>query len=158
MISTRTGSTGTDDLAKRATTAKIMEKLHNVLLIDDDEIFIFLTGKMLQSTGSVDSITVFRSGKQALEFLFRHCNGDGTPDIIFLDLNMPEMTGWDFLEEYQHYLRRCRRPPKLYIVSSSTATSDEARAMKIPGVSGYLPKPLHTEGIRTMLRMASLRN
>lgn len=158
MISVRNRNTQQGNLATPASTAKIMEKLHSVLLIDDDEIFIFLTRKMLQSTGTVGAITVFRSGGQALEFLADHCNGAGTPDFIFLDLNMPEMTGWEFLDHYQDYLRRCQRPPKLYIVSSSTAQSDEERALTIPGVSGYIPKPLHTEGIRAMLRMASLKS
>lgn len=133
-----------------------MKKLFNILLVDDDDIFIFLTRKMLQLTGRVDSVTVFRSGKEALEYLSENCEGPGTPDVIFLDLNMPEMTGWEFLDEYQRYLQRCQHPPKLYIVSSSTAESDEARAMKTAGVSGYIPKPLHTEGVRSMLQMASL--
>ena len=123
------------------------------LLVDDDpdDQEVFLTA--LNDVSASVLCLVAADGDRALELLY---NEDTIPDYIFLDLNMPEMTGWEFLDEYQRYLQRCQHPPKLYIVSSSTAESDEARAMKTAGVSGYIPKPLHTEGVRSMLQIASL--
>ena len=62
---------------------------HHILLIDDDEIFIFLTRKMLQSLGIVNNISVCRSATEAINYLHQNKGKNVDPDIIFLDLNMP---------------------------------------------------------------------
>lgn len=145
-------------LAKDRSNGIQMQKFRHVLLIDDDEIFVFLTRKMLQGSAQVERITVCRSGREALQFLDSSLGIRSVPDVIFLDLNMPEMTGWEFLEHYQDYLDRAKAAPRLYIVSSSVSTADEDRALQTRGVNGFHSKPLHAEGIRSLLRLASGEN
>jgi CheY-like chemotaxis protein len=125
----------------------------NILVIDDDEIFIFLTRKMLQSTGMVESISVCRSATEAIELL--QIENNNWPDVILLDLNMPEMNGWEFLQQYQLLLKHVTTHPRLYVVSSSIAENDTERAKKIKGVDGYIAKPLTGDGIKKMLREAA---
>lgn len=128
-----------------------MRTLPHILLIDDDEIFIFLTKKMFQSLGIVESISVCRSAFEAIELLH---TSENWPNLILLDLNMPEMNGWEFLQHYQSLLHNIENPPKLFVVSSSIAENDTERAKKIKGVDGYIAKPLTGNGIRQMIKKA----
>lgn len=129
-----------------------MKTLPHILVIDDDEIFIFLTRKMLQSSGMVESISVCRSAMEAIEFL--HNTEKEWPNLILLDLNMPEMNGWEFLQHYQSMTCNIKNPPKLYVVSSSIAENDTQRAKNIKGVDGYIAKPLSNEGIKQVIKKA----
>ncbi|MVN75310.1 response regulator [Hymenobacter sp. HMF4947] len=120
-----------------------------VLLIDDDFISIFLTKKLLQQEGVADSITCFRSSQDALDCV-RQMLPEQMPDIIFLDLNMPVMSGWDFLEalkaEEQKFIGRCR----IYILTSSLAPCDTARSKEFNLVAGLIHKPLDVMEIQAI--------
>lgn len=126
-----------------------MKTLPHVLVIDDDEIFIFLTKKMLQSSGMVESISICRSASEGIELLQ---TVEEWPDMILLDLNMPEMNGWEFLQQYQLIIRNVERRPKLFVVSSSIADNDTERAKTIKGVDGYVAKPLTNDSIKQLIR------
>jgi CheY-like chemotaxis protein len=133
----------------------VMNKMPTILLIDDDDIFIFLTKRMLMNTGLVTTIHVCKSAIDAVQFLSTQKNNEAIPDMIFLDLNMPGMDGWEFLENYQLLLPKMKNPPLLYVISSSIAENDYKRAMNIHGVNGYLSKPLEVTQIKTLLQKAS---
>ena len=78
-----------------------MTTLKTLTLVDDDDIFVFLTTKIIEQTNLVDLIKVFGNGLDAINFLKENKNNvDALPDIILLDLSMPIMNGWQFLEEY----------------------------------------------------------
>jgi CheY-like chemotaxis protein len=132
-------------------TKPLMNKMPTILLIDDDDIFIFLTKRVLMNTGLVKTIDVCKSAIDAVQFLSSQKN-DSIPDMIFLDLNMPGMDGWEFLENYQLLLPELKNPPLLYVISSSIAENDYDRAMNIHGVNGYLSKPLEITQIKTLLQ------
>lgn len=136
----------------KALINRSMKPLRSILLIDDDDVFIFLTTKMLQGTGKVNNITVSHSVAEGIEFLENHLVNGSMPDIIFLDLNMPGMDGWDFLQYYQSLLSKMKKLPVLYVVSSSIADNDAQRAMKIKGVAGYIAKPVDAEMISKIIR------
>ena len=71
----------------------------NVLLIDDDTIYQFVARKTLEATGYINKIQVCSNGEEAYQFLERNMgNADELPDVILLDVNMPVMNGWEFLE------------------------------------------------------------
>jgi len=142
-------------LMVNSSNAETMSKPKNILLIDDDEIFIFLTSKMLQSTGKVDNISVSYSAMEAIDYL-EMTDHKTFPDIILLDLNMPGLSGWDFLEFYSILYPKFRKPPVLYVVSSSIADNDTERALKIPGVNGYIAKPMDPGAVKILFDQAAL--
>ncbi len=130
-----------------------MSKPKNILLIDDDEIFIFLTSKLLQSISEVGNISVSYSAMEAINYL-EMIDQKGFPDIILLDLNMPGLSGWDFLEFYSILHPKFKKQPLLYVVSSSIAANDTERALKLRGVSGYIAKPINTDSLKKIFQAA----
>lgn len=79
----------------------LMKKVNSIYIIDDDPITVFGIKKMLRPAAICEDIQVFENGKTALEDLERRlADGIPIPEVIFLDINMPIMDGWDFLEEF----------------------------------------------------------
>jgi len=120
--------------------------MKKVYLIDDDEIFVFLTKKtILKVTADVD-VEVFSDGLQAITHLRKiKDQPEFLPDVIFLDLNMPVMDGWEFLTEYQEFYSSFARKNELYIVSSSISPYEMERSKNISFVSEFIIKPLVKE-------------
>lgn len=112
-------------------------------LIDDDTIFVFLTKKTLQVANIDTEISVFEDGNKAL-FNLKICSDqpEMLPDIIFVDLNMPVLDGWGFLEQYSSLAEKINKDISIYIVSSSISPSELERSKEIPVVKDFLTKPL----------------
>ncbi len=115
-----------------------------ILLIDDDPIFRLTTTKILKTayTDQLD-ITTFQNGQEALEF-FNAPTAEF--NIVFLDLNMPFLDGWELLKEMQQ-LALFNDPKRhhVYILSSSTSMADQEQARHHPILKGYLVKPVTKE-------------
>ncbi len=80
--------------------------MKKVYLIDDDDIFVFLTKKTILKVSEDVDVEVFSDGLQAITHLKQiYSKEELLPDVIFLDLNMPVMDGWEFLAEYQECSR-----------------------------------------------------
>ncbi len=80
-----------------------MTKISHVCLIDDDHIFVYGAKRLMQEIDFYEDLSVFSNGQEALDHLQKAVNtGTPLPSLIFLDLNMPVMTGWEFLEELLH--------------------------------------------------------
>jgi CheY-like chemotaxis protein len=120
--------------------------MKKVYLIDDDDIFVFLTKKtILKVTANVD-VEVFSDGLQAITHLKQiKDQPELLPDVIFLDLNMPVMDGWEFLAEYQQLFASFAKQNELYIVSSSISPHEMERSKSISAVSEFIIKPLVKE-------------
>ncbi|SNC60511.1 Response regulator receiver domain-containing protein [Hymenobacter gelipurpurascens] len=123
--------------------------MHTVL-IDDDSTSIFLMKLLLERENFSETITAFQSAQEALEYL-QNALPDQLPHVILLDLNMPVMNGWQFLDalrpEAPELLGNCR----IYILTSSLAHTDRARAEQNPLVTRLIHKPLdrkQLDGIR----------
>ncbi len=117
---------------------------HSVCLIDDDKIYQFTARKMLEATGMAKNIQSFYDGSEALAFFSGENSKDvaNLPDVIFLDINMPVMNGWEFLDEYE---KLCNGFPKnmlLYVVSSSVDDADIRRSHQYSSVTDYIVKPI----------------
>ena len=129
-------------------------KNKKLIMVDDDEIFIYLTKKAIDSVNIVDLIKVFGNGLDAIDFLKAHAQKpEELPEIIFLDLSMPIMDGWQFLEEYILLQPTLGRKIIIYIVSSSISPEDIIRARKITAVTDYIIKPITKE---KLIEVASL--
>ncbi len=119
-----------------------------ILLIDDDDIHNFIFDKVVQNSGILATLHTYTSGQGGLDFVKSHLSDQDLPDMIFLDLFMPVMDGWEFLREYGKIPLKKR--PTLFLLSSSANGVDEAKASKHPEVRAFLPKPI------TMQTLANL--
>lgn len=117
---------------------------HNVFLIDDDNIYQFTARKILESTGLAKQILSFYNGSEAIKY-FKSCDTqdpDTFPDVIFLDINMPIMNGWEFLEEYHNLYGSFPKPVVVYVVSSSIDSYDMKKSRQYETVTDYIVKPV----------------
>jgi CheY-like chemotaxis protein len=119
-------------------------------IIDDDQIFVFGTKKLMTSINFCEEIQIYNNG---LEALTAFKNGDKIPEVIFLDLNMPVMDGWQFLEEFQHL--PVNGKPTIYIVSSSVDPADITRAQEYEEVTSYVIKPITRPRLKEILESIS---
>ena len=121
-----------------------MKKIKLTYLIDDDEIYIFTTKKLINKIDFCEEVAVFQNGKEAIDAIkFTLRNKNELPDVILLDLNMPIMDGWQFLDEFIRI--KSEKLIKIYIVSSSVDPSDIERANTYNMVSNYIVKPISRE-------------
>ena len=130
-----------------------MRPVKYVFLVDDDKLFVFLTRKTLESTSFEGDIKEFGDGREAIDYL-KEINGNKLllPDIIFLDLSMPIMDGWEFLEEYLLLDPAIRQNITLYICSSSISPHDIERAKTIGAVADFIIKPISKETFIEMIK------
>ena len=123
----------------------MIKKVASVCIIDDDLIYQFLIKEEIEYTNMVSKIMFFNNGERALQFIENNLNKnemDILPDIIFLDINMPVMDGWEFLEAYKKIKPKVEKKIVIYMVSSSTDIRDLDRAKSISEISDYIIKPV----------------
>ena len=123
----------------------MIKKVASVCIIDDDLIYQFLIKEEIEYTNMVSKIMFFNNGERALQFIENNLNKnemDILPDIIFLDINMPVMDGWQFLEAYKKIKPKVEKKIVIYMVSSSTDIRDLDRAKSISEISDYIIKPV----------------
>ena len=118
---------------------------HIVCLIDDDNIYQYTARVILEATGLTKQIQSFYNGIDAINFFNNPDNfvADTLPDVIFLDINMPIMDGWAFLEEYNKFYNRLPKNIQIYMVSSSVNSSDMQKSRSYKAVNDYLVKPVN---------------
>lgn len=136
-----------------------MKPAISIFLVDDDKLFVFLTKKTIEATkaeGTVEfstQIKEFGDGQEAIDYLKEISgNRELLPDIILLDLSMPVMDGWEFLEEYILLEPNIGKKIKLFIFTSSISPHDMERAKNISVVSDFIVKPLLKEKYAELLK------
>jgi len=123
-----------------------MKKINTIAIIDDDDIYKYTAKKTILETEFVNNIITFSDGQEAIEFFLEKQGApDELPDIIFLDINMPILDGWQFLEEYAPLKNKIQKEIQIYVTSSSTNPDDLIQAKNITAVSDYIIKPLSIE-------------
>ena len=128
------------------------QRLNCILLIDDDEPTNFLNKMTLEQSGCTEYIRAVQSGQEALHYL-EGC-GEGRsprPDLIFLDINMPAMDGWEFLERYKVLPPERKADIVLIMLTTSLNPDDELRTHDMPEVSGFEHKPLNQGQLNILL-------
>ncbi len=129
-----------------------MNRLKTLMLVDDDEIIVYLTKRIIAQTNLVELTNVFGNGKDAIDYLKENSNNpDLFPEIIFLDLFMPIMDGWEFLEEYIKIKPKTSTPTTIYVITSSVSEEDIIKAKSYSVVTDYIIKPTTKENFIAIL-------
>lgn len=124
-----------------------------VCIVDDDALVQFTLKRMIESGTDVRKILSFADGEQIYEHLLIHKHQkDELPDVIFLDINMPYMDGWEFMEKYQDIADGLAKRITIYILSSSVSAHDMHLAKSNPYVKTYITKPVLKVRIQELLQ------
>lgn len=121
-----------------------MKKLQKVLLVDDDDIVNSINKVIIKHSKFADEIISETVASRAIEYIKSHRDEGTLPELIFLDINMPEMDGWDFMDEYSK-LGLEDDGPRIIMLTSSINPRDENRASLIDEITDFLSKPLSPE-------------
>jgi two-component system chemotaxis response regulator CheY len=127
-----------------------------IALVDDDKIFQLTASKTIIATKLTDRVLQFENGEDALNFLKKNlANAEILPDFVFLDINMPFIDGWMFMDDFAGLKDKLAKPMVIYMVSSSIDPRDISRAKKDDNISDYVIKPVTREKFMELLSKAA---
>lgn len=127
-----------------------MKKLDIACMIDDDQMFTYLLARQMKLIDFCDTVLIFNNGEEALKYLRPIIETPETlPSVILLDINMPVLDGWQFLDEFTKF--NIRKKITVYIVSSSIDQADHIKAGDYKEVSNFYVKPITKEHLIGML-------
>jgi CheY-like chemotaxis protein len=129
-----------------------MPQIETVLVVDDDDNFCFLTRLLLQEAGVGNRVITAGNGLEALKKLRgMAAGGEKLPELIFLDIKMPVMDGFEFLDQLAQSPELLRPDARIFMSTSSFLPRDKERASHYP-IAGFLTKPLTEESLHEVLR------
>jgi CheY-like chemotaxis protein len=134
------------------------DKINCLMVIDDDEPTNFINEMIIEEADCTNHVEILDSGLKALSYLKKSVNGELQqppvilPDLIFLDINMPRMNGWEFLDQYKKMEFNANNKPVIIMLTTSINPDDKKRAENIPEVAGFENKPLTIEMIDRVIK------
>ncbi|MFX0556291.1 response regulator [Maribacter sp. CXY002] len=135
-----------------------MGKIDSCCIIDDDPIFIYGTKRIMKEMDFCESFIVYNNGQEALDGIMKITSaGEKLPSIIFLDLNMPIMNGWEFLDEFIKLPTNNTNKILVYIISSSVDPRDLEKVKLYQEVNNYILKPITPKDLETILTTISTK-
>jgi CheY-like chemotaxis protein len=124
-----------------------MRTIKSILIVDDDDINNFINERLLHKLQIADEITVTNNGSDGIKCLQDHCFKSAlSPELIFLDINMPVMDGFEFLKEFHKIEFRNKDQVTIAVLTTSSDVRDKEKMEQL-GVKHYLNKPLTEEKI-----------
>lgn len=130
-----------------------MTQRPDFIIIDDDPINNKLCQLNIKKTVPEAYIRTFTNPEEGLKYLQELFNVDEKNDtILYLDINMPEMNGWEFMEKFEKFNPEIRELVKVYILSSSVNPRDREKAMSNDNIEDYVVKPLTSDAIRKSIK------
>ncbi|MCK7554539.1 response regulator [Chitinophaga sedimenti] len=125
-----------------------MKPLNTIFIVDDDPIHQQITEIMLDRLNITNAVSKYSDAQEVLDYLSAFgSDAAKLPDIILLDLNMPVMDGWEFLDRFQQFRHGLTKPIRVYVLTSSIDEKDQERVSSYGFVNGYLTKPLTNDVI-----------
>ena len=117
--------------------------MKNICVIDDDKIYQYLTSRVISDTIQTKDVGFFSNGLDAINYLSKNSAiAKNLPDIIFLDLSMPVMDGWSFLNNFITIQTKLAKKISIYIVSSSNDSAAIQKFKSLDLVTDFIPKPI----------------
>lgn len=130
---------------QRTTNSKI-----NLLVIDDDDINIFIISKIVEKTGYDVEIVAKHNGQLAIDYIKElTANNLALPHLVLIDINMPILNGWEFIEAYEAL--NLDVDNDMYMLSSSVYENDIEKAKSYKSVKGFISKPLSIDRLKELL-------
>ncbi|MBE9463406.1 response regulator [Dyadobacter subterraneus] len=129
-----------------------MRKIKLLCVIDDDEIYTFLIKRIIKHAEVAENTIFFKNGLEALEFFVdKKMQPEELPELILLDINMPILDGWQFLDGYSKLAPIIKKDITLYMTSSSEDQDDYNRAMSIGPVKDFIQKPIDVDVLKKLV-------
>ncbi len=123
-----------------------MKKAEITYIIDDDSIFVFVLKKLLEKNENFVQVRDFKNGEDVLDILQ---NNTEFPDIILLDINMPVVDGWQFLQKLEELPNK--ENLRVFVMSSSIDVADVEKSKEFTTVKNYISKPINQEKLNDLL-------
>ena len=129
------------------------EKIKMACIIDDDSIYVNLVKKIIETKKLCDNLLVFNNGKDGIDYfesILQNLEHNDIPEIILLDINMPVMDGWEFIERFTKIQNKFKKRITLYVVSSSINATEIEKAKSLSSVENYLVKPVNIDELEAV--------
>jgi len=125
------------------------KKIPNLWIIDDDPMSSFYIKRLAELGELANIITIYNTAQGAIDYLLHHKkSAEHLPDIILLDIYMPEVDGWEFLNQLKKIEGQLIKDAAIYIISSSNHPRDLDRAASLPIIRNYFQKPVTLEVLK----------
>jgi CheY-like chemotaxis protein len=128
-----------------------MNKINSVVLVDDDTTTNYVNQLLLEDLDVTHQILIAHNGEEALELISGNCENGYCPQLILLDINMPVMNGFEFMEAYQRLDSKHKQSVVVVMLTTSLNPKDVKRLQEVP-INGFLNKPLTEDKVRALLK------
>lgn len=128
----------------------------SLLVIDDDDINIFIIKKIVEKTGYNVDMFSKSNGQQAVDY-FKECTelNHKYPDLTLIDINMPVLNGWEFIEAFE--AMNITHDIDMYMLSSSVYENDIEKAKSYKSIKGFISKPLSIDRLKELLYAVTIK-
>ncbi len=129
----------------------LVTKKYNFIIVDDNKLDSFIAEKIIKNTGKCNQVKTFHYGKEAIDFLASNQKPEHLSTIILVDIMMPIMSGFEFVEEFEKLPEEVKAGSSIYVMSSSISERDLNLVHNYSSVKQYLNKPLNSNNLALLL-------